>query len=102
MTITGKEIDMFSSGKGGIYKIENPREPPIVFKNAVTPTPEYSNLVAPFRGLLDYIFYEGVERSSSCSAFTHESITDHIGLPSKVFPSDHLAQIAVLRFRDSL
>ena len=39
MTITGKEIDMFSSGKGGIYKIENPMEPPIVFKNAVSPTP---------------------------------------------------------------
>jgi len=42
MKITGNEIDMFSSGKNGIYKIENELEPPITFKSAITPLPGLS------------------------------------------------------------
>ena len=60
---------------------------------------EYSNYVAPFKGLLDYILYNGsCKRVSSAESFSHGDIVRDTAIPSKRFPSDHLAQVATLEF----
>jgi len=96
--ITGNEVDMFSSGKAGVFKLETPLQTPIVMKSAIEPIHNYSNYVGPFIGNLDYIFYNGMKRFSSCNPFDHDDVTKRSGLPSEYFPSDHLAQVAVLEF----
>ena len=112
--INGNEVDMFSSGKAGVFKLQTPLQTPIVMKSAVEPIHstfiiilcksllitrlDYSNYVGPFIGNLDYIFYNGMKRIDSCSPFNHDDITKRSGLPSEYFPSDHLAQVAVLEF----
>ena len=116
--ITGNEVDMFSSGKAGVFKLETPLQTPIVMKSAIEPIHstfiwgsdskrlkqelidylDYSNYVGPFIGNLDYIFYNGMKRFSSCNPFDHDDVTKRSGLPSEYFPSDHLAQVAVLEF----
>ena len=35
--INGKEVDMFSSGKAGVFKLQTPLQTPIVMKSAVEP-----------------------------------------------------------------
>ena len=65
----------------------------------MNPFLEYSNYVAPFIGLLDYILINNLDYVESCSDFKHEDVTKNSGIPSKVFPSDHLAQVSVLKFR---
>jgi 2',5'-phosphodiesterase len=55
--------------------------------------PEVTNYTGDFKDLLDYIFIEsdsfGIIR---CTPFpTEDTLTKHIALPSKQFPSDHIA-----------
>ena len=55
--------------------------------------------MAPFRGLLDYILYAGaLERVDSAAPFDHSDVVSLTAIPSKLFPSDHLAQVATLSF----
>lgn len=35
--INGNEVDMFSSGKAGVFKLETPLQTPIVMESAVEP-----------------------------------------------------------------
>ena len=42
-TITGSEIDFFSSGKNGIYKLEQSIKAPLVFESAIRPMPGNEN-----------------------------------------------------------
>lgn len=63
-------------------------------------TPEFTNYTQEFKACLDYIFFE--KRSITVSRFIpfleEDVLSQNIALPSKVFPSDHLALIADVKF----
>jgi len=64
-------------------------------------TPEFTNFTAGFRDCLDYIFYNTNELSVSqvVPLPSNEELTQHTALPSIVFPSDHIALVADLRWK---
>jgi len=64
-------------------------------------SPRYTNYVGGFRGVLDYIFIdrEKLEVDSVVPLPTHEEITEHIALPNKEIPSDHLALVCNARWK---
>ncbi|XP_078036760.1 2',5'-phosphodiesterase 12 [Augochlora pura] len=63
-------------------------------------TPEFTNYTATFSGCLDYIFYQtdylGVEQVIPMP--TEEELSLHTGLPSVVFPSDHISLCVDLKW----
>lgn len=63
-------------------------------------TPEYTNYTPTFSGCLDYIYYErenlGVEQVVPMPS--KEEIAAFEGLPSVIFPSDHIALCADLKW----
>ncbi|XP_032687861.1 2',5'-phosphodiesterase 12-like [Odontomachus brunneus] len=65
-------------------------------------TPEYTNYTPEFSACLDYIFYERdkLEVEQVIPMPSKEEITLHTGLPSVVFPSDHISLCADLKFKD--
>ncbi|KAM7283666.1 2',5'-phosphodiesterase 12 [Ixodes scapularis] len=62
--------------------------------------PVYTNYTPNFKGCLDYIFYdyEQLLREEMVPMPPQEEIEKHEGLPSILFPSDHVAQVATLRW----
>lgn len=72
---------------------------PFTFKSACG-TPKYTNYTEDFKDCLDYIFYDTkCLESLSFVPFPDESLlSENTALPSKVFPSDHLALIADMQF----
>lgn len=69
------------------------------FSSAYKDVP-YTNYVPSFNGCLDYIYYE--KDSLKCDSVVplpdHEDVTASDGLPSDVFPSDHLALVANMSY----
>ncbi|XP_011150395.1 2',5'-phosphodiesterase 12 isoform X2 [Harpegnathos saltator] len=65
-------------------------------------TPEYTNYTPNFSACLDYIFYERdkFEVEQVIPMPSKEEITLHTGLPSIVFPSDHISLCADLKFKE--
>lgn len=63
---------------------------------------EYTNYTPGFKGCLDYIYYErnGLRCDSIVPLPCHEDVIATGGIPSEVFPSDHLALIANLGLMD--
>ncbi|XP_071571761.1 2',5'-phosphodiesterase 12 isoform X1 [Temnothorax nylanderi] len=65
-------------------------------------TPEYTNYTPEFSACLDYIFYERdkfvVEQVVPMPS--KEELTLHTGLPSVVFPSDHISLCADLKLKE--
>lgn len=63
-------------------------------------TPAYTNYTKGFQGCLDYIFYDYMQlvRESVVPTPLHQQVTKEEGLPSVHFPSDHVAQVATLRW----
>lgn len=61
---------------------------------------EYTNYVPGFHGCLDYIFYEqdNLVCESTVPPPDHDDVIATGGMPSEVFPSDHIALIANLKF----
>lgn len=63
-------------------------------------TPEYTNYTATFSGCLDYIFYQTdhltVEQVIPMPS--KEELTAYTGLPSVVFPSDHISLCVDLKW----
>uniref|UniRef100_A0A6G1SPJ1 2',5'-phosphodiesterase 12 n=1 Tax=Aceria tosichella TaxID=561515 RepID=A0A6G1SPJ1_9ACAR len=61
----------------------------------------YTNYTPGFNGWLDYIYYEldGIECESTVPLPDHDDVIANEGIPSDVFPSDHLALIADLKLR---
>ena len=57
--------------------------------------PEYTNYVGNFHEQLDYVFIDPAVLTVDrvIPPPTNEQITSHTGLPSQVYPSDHIAQI---------
>ncbi|RZF41869.1 hypothetical protein LSTR_LSTR005331 [Laodelphax striatellus] len=63
-------------------------------------TPQFTNFIQEFSGCLDYIFYQ-TDRLAVTQVVplpTEEELRQHTALPSVVFPSDHIALIADLRW----
>lgn len=63
-------------------------------------TPQFTNYVRDFQGCLDYIFYQKDKNGFRVEAVApfpdEEELKENVALPSKVFPSDHVALIADL------
>jgi 2',5'-phosphodiesterase len=66
-------------------------------------TPKYTNFTAAFADCLDYIFYEKDKFSvQQVVPFpSEEELNLHTAIPNVVFPSDHVACIADLRWQQS-
>ncbi|XP_035223948.1 2',5'-phosphodiesterase 12-like [Stegodyphus dumicola] len=64
-------------------------------------TPKYTNYTEGFAGCIDYIFYEKCRfHVSAVVPFpTNEQLTKYKALPSKVFPSDHIALVCSLKWK---
>lgn len=62
----------------------------------------YTNYTPGFSGCLDYIYYRGDNLSceSTIPLPSHEEVISTGGIPSEVFPSDHLALIANFKLTD--
>ena len=65
--------------------------------------PSYTNYTPFFSGCLDYIFFdtENLNVSEVIPFPSHEEVTQNTAIPSVVFPSDHLALICVLKWKNS-
>lgn len=65
--------------------------------------PVYTNYTPFFSGCLDYIFYDSRELTVSevVPLPSHQQVVQNIAIPSIVIPSDHLALVSVLRWKDS-
>lgn len=63
-------------------------------------TPEFTNYTGDFKGCLDYIFYDkqSIKLLRSIPLFDEAVLSENVALPNKVFPSDHLALVADLKF----
>ncbi|XP_011063535.1 PREDICTED: 2',5'-phosphodiesterase 12 isoform X4 [Acromyrmex echinatior] len=63
--------------------------------------PEYTNYTPEFSACLDYIFYERdkFEVEQVVPMPSKEELTLHTGLPSVVFPSDHISLCADLKLK---
>ena len=46
--------------------------------------------------------YAGCDRIESMDSFSHSDIIKNTAIPSRHFPSDHLAQVATLRFSSQM
>lgn len=59
-------------------------------------TPEYTNFTEGFAGCLDYIFYQHdqLDIAQVVPLPSTEELQQHVALPSVVFPSDHVALVA--------
>lgn len=62
----------------------------------------YTNYTPGFNGCLDYIYYEidGLSCDSVVPLPDHEDVIACNGIPSDVFPSDHLALVANLSYKN--
>ena len=62
---------------------------------------KFTTYVNNFIGVLDYIFFEEdkIELERYLDQPSDELVTKDIGMPSKVFPSDHIAQVVDLKWK---
>lgn len=63
-------------------------------------TPKYTNYVPGFKACLDYIFYqtEHFQVQEIIPMPSDEELSAHVAIPSVVFPSDHVAIVANLKY----
>lgn len=64
-------------------------------------TPKYTNFTVEFKDCLDYIFYQKnrFEVTQVVPFPTEKALAFHTALPNAVFPSDHIACVATLRWK---
>lgn len=65
-------------------------------------TPDYTNYTEEFNGCLDYVFYSKnlLEVTDIVPMPSHERVIEHVGLPSEYFPSDHIALVCTLKWKN--
>ena len=63
----------------------------------------YTNYVGGFNDTLDYIYVEDarLEPRQVIPMPDHEDVVRHVALPNIVFPSDHLALVCDIAWKDS-
>ncbi|XP_049832497.1 2',5'-phosphodiesterase 12 [Schistocerca gregaria] len=66
-------------------------------------TPDFTNYTEGFAGCLDYIFFQtdNLQVTQVVPLPTEEELKQHTALPNVVFPSDHLALVADLKWKES-
>ncbi|XP_053203734.1 2',5'-phosphodiesterase 12-like [Panonychus citri] len=64
-------------------------------------TPEFTNYTQNYVGCLDYIFFDNqlIQLESIVPLPSRDQVSKQIAIPSSVFPSDHLALIAVIKWK---
>lgn len=89
--------DWFSKVDEGVLGLHAMQKIPLA---SACGTPEYTNFTGMFQGCLDYIFYEYMQLvwEKTVPMPAHEYVTQEVALPSTKFPSDHVAQVATLRW----
>lgn len=65
-------------------------------------TPQFTNYTVGFKACLDYIFYDtdAFDVEQVVPLPNEEQLAEHLAIPSVVFPSDHLALVADLRWKN--
>jgi 2',5'-phosphodiesterase len=60
--------------------------------------PAYTNYTLNFKGCLDYILYDSdhLHVVDTVPMPLHEDVIRDVALPSRIFPSDHIASVCVL------
>lgn len=63
--------------------------------------PEFTNFTEGFAGCLDYIFYQHdqLDVAQVVPLPSTEELQQHVALPSVVFPSDHVALVADMSWK---
>lgn len=66
-------------------------------------TPDFTNYTEGFSGCLDYIFFQtdNLQVTQVVPLPSEEELKQHTALPNVVFPSDHLALVADLKWKES-
>lgn len=66
--------------------------------------PAYTNFTEEFQGCLDYIFYNknSLEVTDIVPMPSHEKVSSQIGLPNEYFPSDHIALVCTLKWKNKI
>ena len=69
--------------------------------DACSPLP-YTNFILSFKAVLDYIFVDRTQLSVErvVPLPSHEEVTENVALPSIEFPSDHLALVCDLKWKE--
>lgn len=65
-------------------------------------TPQFTNYTVGFKACLDYIFYQSDKFNVTKIVETPEEaeLSVHLAIPSVVFPSDHIAIVSELEFKE--
>uniref|UniRef100_A0A023GLE3 2',5'-phosphodiesterase 12 n=1 Tax=Amblyomma triste TaxID=251400 RepID=A0A023GLE3_AMBTT len=90
-------VDWYSNEEEAVFGLEPEQHIPLA---SACGTPAYTNYTKGFQGCLDYIFYDYMQliRESVVPMPPHQQVAQEEGLPSVHFPSDHVAQVATLRW----
>lgn len=75
---------------------------PFPFKSAYEILPKYTNFTVLFSACIDYIFYQSTNLSviQSIPLPTEAELKTFQAIPSVVYPSDHVALIADLKWKE--
>ncbi|KAK9888902.1 hypothetical protein WA026_001123 [Henosepilachna vigintioctopunctata] len=66
-------------------------------------TPKYTNYTDDFKSCLDYIFIQEKKiEVKQIIPLPEEELEQYIGLPNEVYPSDHVALVVDLQFKDQI
>lgn len=70
-------------------------------EDACSPLP-YTNFIMTFKAVLDYVFVDRTQLSVErvVPLPSHQEVTENVALPSIEFPSDHLALVCDLKWKD--
>lgn len=101
-SVASDDIEWFSMGRDQYLPGFGNLKPGFKLKSAIDfEKVKYTTYVNNFTDVLDHIFYdpEMVELTKYVDQPSHEDITANVGLPSRVIPSDHLAQIVDFKWR---
>lgn len=99
--IPPNSIDWYSGGRDQFIANIN-LQPEFKLKSAIDfDKVKYTTLVNNFCEVIDHILYDEnlVSLNQWIENPSHAEVTENIGLPSQVFPSDHIAQIADFTWR---
>ena len=100
--VKSDDIEWFSMGREQYLPGFGNLKPAFKLKSAIDfDEVKYTTFVNNFVDVLDHIFYDPnlLVRTKYIDQPSHEDIIANVGLPSRVIPSDHIAQIVDLKWR---
>jgi mRNA deadenylase 3'-5' endonuclease subunit Ccr4 len=103
----GKEIHTEATSNDDFPELRLPDSFPAL-ESAYPEPPEFTHLVDGFQGTLDHIMISSYTEQLPGAGFkslrwaempTKEQVTKHVGMPSEVFPSDHVSLVCDLEWK---